>query len=384
MAIIDTIREYVNENVIGKESVYDTLTEPPQARFDSFHSLGINNWWLPPDVGGRGVSLQESVGIVSELAYGDGGLAFSMLISILGTTFIEIFGTSEQRARLLGPLAREPRYAALAASEHEAGSELLRITTVAEEQGGKYALSGRKAFCTNAAFADFVVVVAKVAGLRRDTYKGFVVEKGQPGFEVLRRWRMVGLRSSATYELQFDNCLVEPHNVIETNGLRALEVALNASRILISSMGIGIAKRGRDLSLQYARTKEIDGQRLTRHPTFAAKLGQIEMQIEAMRSVCVTAARDYDDLRRDHPTELQRLGALKTAMVAKMFAGQSLWSAISALSESFGGLGYTEDSPIGKLVRDARIISIVEGGDDVLRRLLFRHCVVDARGVEPS
>jgi alkylation response protein AidB-like acyl-CoA dehydrogenase len=372
-ALIDT---YVRTHLLGRERELDVPTEPPLAAYEGWHALGFNNWWLPRDVGGRGLSLRESVDLVGSLAYGDPGVAFTALISILGTTIVDLFGSAEQRRRYLTPLPGKPRYAALAASERAAGSELLRMDAIATRTEDGYVLEGPKFFCTNAAFADFVVVVARVPGKPRDDYKAFVVEQGTPGLTVARRWNTNGLRASATYELSLSGCRVREDAVLSGHGLRALEVSLNPSRILIASLGIGIASRLRDLCLQYARQKTVREQPLLSHATFAAKLGQMEMEIESIRAICRTAASEFDEAVQNDRPRLLRTGALKSAVVAKMLSGQLTWGIASVASEAFGGLGYTDESPVGKLVRDARMISIIEAGDDVLRDLLYSRYVL--------
>jgi alkylation response protein AidB-like acyl-CoA dehydrogenase len=171
-------------------------------------------------------------------------------------------------------------------------------------------------------------------------------------------------------------------NVLRGNGLRQLEAGLNASRILIATTALGIARRARDLCMDYARTKQVKGTQLVSNAVFAGRLGQIEMQIEVMTNQCLAAAREYDAInaRPDAADEFLRQGTMKAAMTTKLFCGQASWQIVSAASEMFGGRGYTRELLVQKLLRDARYVSIVEGGDDVLRELLFaRHVVPVSR-----
>ena len=121
----------------------------------------------------------------------------------------------------------------------------------------------------------------------------------------------------------------------------------------------------------YAKNKTVHKQSLLANSAFVAKVGQMEMEIEAIRHVCRAAAAEFDEACRSGRAKLLRTGALESAVVAKMLSGQLGWKIASVASEAFGGLGYTEDSLVGKLVRDMRVISIIEAGDDVLRELLF-------------
>src|SRR5262249_26065865 len=153
-----------------------------------------------------------------------------------------------------------------------------------------------------------------------------------------------------------------------------LEAGLNVSRTLIAATAIGIARRIRDLCLVYAHEKQLRGASLDRHPVFAAKLGEMEMQIEVMRRQCLAAGAEFDTLAAldDAPAALLSQGALRSAIAAKMFCGRTGWDIASVGSEMFGGLGYTSDTPIGRLVADMRFVSLVEGGTDVLQDLLYR------------
>jgi alkylation response protein AidB-like acyl-CoA dehydrogenase len=157
-----------------------------------------------------------------------------------------------------------------------------------------------------------------------------------------------------------------------------MEVGLNASRILIAAVNIGIARRLRDVCIEYAKDKKLKESTLLENAAFAQKIGQIEMQIEAMRHVCNAAARDYDEInQRPNRRELfAQKRMLKSAAVAKMFCGQVGWEIAGVASESLGGVGYTEESIIPKLVRDCRFVAIVEGGDEVLRDMMFSRFVL--------
>jgi alkylation response protein AidB-like acyl-CoA dehydrogenase len=375
------VRRFVRDELIGHEHELDALPPLPLPLYARFAGTGLTNWWLPKEHGGQGLSLEDSVRIVNALAYGDAGVAFTLFISVLSTSMVTLFGDEDLRARFLDPLVAGNGFAATLGSEHEAGSELARITTAARRDGDWLVLDGLKAFSTNTDFAQFLVVIARSAE-KPDDYLAVVVPRDTPGIEVRKRWDVVGLRSSGTYEVALAGVRVPVANVLRGNGLRQLEVGLNASRILIAATGLGVARRARDLCMDYARTKQVKGTQLVSNAVFASRLGQIEMQIDVMTNQCLAAAREYDAInaRPDAADEFLRQGTMKTAMTTKLFCGQASWQIVSAASEMFGGLGYTRESLVQKLLRDARYVSIVEGGDDVLRDLLFaRHVVPVSR-----
>ncbi|CAM5260911.1 Acyl-CoA dehydrogenase OS=Streptomyces tendae OX=1932 GN=GUR47_33985 PE=3 SV=1 [Streptomyces tendae] len=374
---LEILRQFVKDELGSENQQLDTLSEKPLRLYEAFGATGLANWWLPEESGGRGFSLEDGVEIVNELAYGDAGVAFGLLVSILGSSVVQLYGSDDLRARFLAPMAAGGGFCAALGSEREAGSELNRIETVAARSGDDLVLTGEKFFATNADFADFLLVVAKAAD-DPDEYLAVVVPRDAPGIEIVKRWDVIGLRASHTYAVRLDDCRVPAANRLPGSGLRLLETGLNASRTLIAATAIGIARRIRDHCMTYAKGKRFRGGTLLDSPVLAQKLGQMEMQIDVMKSHCRRAAREYDEIMAgpDAAKVFSRNGTLKSALTAKVFCGQAGWSIASAGSEMFGGLGYTDELPIGKLLRDMRYVSLVEGGDDVLRELLFSRYVV--------
>lgn len=375
--IVQQVRAFATTELIEQQSLCDSLAAAPLPQYQTFRDTGLMNWWLPGEFGGPGLSLEDSVDIVSELAYGDAGAAFTLFISILGTSMVSLYGSDELRKRYLAPMAADGGFCATLGSEQASGSELAKITTTATRSGANVVLNGDKYFSTNTDFADFLVILARTDDEPTE-HIAVVVPRNTSGVHVTNRWEMNGLRSSATYEVSLHDCSVPAGNTLTGPGLRLLEVGLNASRILIATTALGIARRIRDLSMTYAESKPLDESFLVDNAVFAGKLGQMEMLLDVMRNQCISAAREFDTVMAssDPAAEFLRRGTLKSALSAKMFCGQQGWVIASSGSEMFGGLGYTNDHIIGKLLRDIRYVSIVEGGDDVLRDLMFDRYVI--------
>ncbi|MEV4167424.1 acyl-CoA dehydrogenase family protein [Nonomuraea dietziae] len=376
-AYLRAVQGFVRRELAGKDAYLDSLADAPLPLYERFAATGLANWWLPKEIGGLGLGLEESVRIAAELAYADAGVAFTLFIPVLTTSMVTWYGSEELKERHLGELVAGNGFCATLGSEHAAGSELARITTTARQEGDTIVLDGQKAFSTNTDFARFLVVVARAQD-DPSGYLAVLVPRDTPGVTVDKRWDVIGLRSSATYQVSLSGVRVPKGNVLRGNGLRLLEVGLNASRILIAATALGVARRVRDVCMEYGATKTVKGAPLTGNAVFAGRLGQFEMEIEVMANQCTAAARAYDAIaaRPDAGEEFLRVGTLKQALTAKMFCGQTGWRIASAASEMFGGLGYTHESVIGKLLRDMRYVSIVEGGDDVLRELVFSRYVV--------
>ncbi|KAB8190922.1 acyl-CoA dehydrogenase [Nonomuraea phyllanthi] len=372
-----TVQGFARRELLGEEAYLDSLAEAPLPLYRRFADTGLANWWMPKEFGGLGMGLEESVRITAELAYADAGAAFTLFIPVLATSMVSWYGDAELKKRHLVPLVAESGFCATLGSEHAAGSELARIGTTARREGDTVVLDGHKAFSTNTDFARFVVVIARAED-DPSGYLAVLVPRDTPGITVEKRWDVIGLRSSATYQVSLSGVRVPAANVLRGNGLRLLEIGLNASRVLIATTALGIARRVRDVCMEYAKSKSVKGAPLTANAVFAGRLGQFEMQIEVMANQCLAAARAYDEIaaRPDAGEEFLRVGTLKQALTTKMFCGQTGWQIASTASEMFGGLGYTHESVIGKLLRDMRYVSIVEGGDDVLRDLVFSRYVV--------
>nr|6U1V_A Chain A, Acyl-CoA dehydrogenase domain-containing protein [Streptomyces tsukubensis NRRL18488]6U1V_B Chain B, Acyl-CoA dehydrogenase domain-containing protein [Streptomyces tsukubensis NRRL18488]6U1V_C Chain C, Acyl-CoA dehydrogenase domain-containing protein [Streptomyces tsukubensis NRRL18488]6U1V_D Chain D, Acyl-CoA dehydrogenase domain-containing protein [Streptomyces tsukubensis NRRL18488] len=371
------VRDFVAREILGREGILDSLADAPLALYERFAETGLMNWWVPKEHGGLGLGLEESVRIVSELAYGDAGVAFTLFLPVLTTSMIGWYGSEELKERFLGPLVARRGFCATLGSEHEAGSELARISTTVRRDGDTLVLDGTKAFSTSTDFARFLVVIARSAD-DPARYTAVTVPRDAPGLRVDKRWDVIGMRASATYQVSFSDCRVPGDNALNGNGLRLLEIGLNASRILIAASALGVARRIRDVCMEYGKTKSLKGAPLVKDGVFAGRLGQFEMQIDVMANQCLAAARAYDATaaRPDAARVLLRQGAQKSALTAKMFCGQTAWQIASTASEMFGGIGYTHDMVIGKLLRDVRHASIIEGGDDVLRDLVYQRFVV--------
>lgn len=374
--LLRKIRAFAKDELVPAQASLDSFSDAPSTLCNRFRQLGLANWWLPMDRREGGLGLVESVDLVSELAYGDAGIAFTQFISILGSSMVALYGSDALRERFLTPLRARGSYCATLGSEEHAGSELTKMSTRATRSGADLVINGEKFFSTNADFADFLVVIAHTTEVGAPC--AVVVPRDTPGIQIVKRWNLTGLCSSATYQVSLRDCRVPSSNLLHGNGLRLLEIGLNASRILIGASALGIARRIRDLCMEYAKTKPLRDATLLKHPVFAAKLAQMEMQIEVMRNQCLAAAAEFDQIvRGPQPAEeFVRRGSLKSALTTKLFCGQVGWQIASVGSEMFGGLGYTHDLVMGKLLRDMRYVAIVEGGDDVLRDIIFSRYVV--------
>lgn len=367
---LDNIRAFVKEHVIGHE-LDDLALSPPLPMFQKMHEHKLLHWWIPQQYGGQGLSIEECVDVMAEVAYADPGLGAAFAPTMLSSIQVQLWGSDAQKERVLRPMAERGAFTAMMGSEEKAGSELLKTEVAAVKDGDGYVLNGDKFFAGNADHAQFWLVLA--AAKDAPAFKTFIVPRATPGAIVVKKWGTIGMRGTAIYQTRFENCRVPMDTLLPVHGLRALESALNPSRTFMAAAGVGICRRMRDTCMAYAKTKVLKGAPLVDNSVFVAKIGQMEMEIEAMYQVCKAAAREIDTLIATEEGRKQMLkgGTIKQAIVAKMLCGQIGYNLVSEGSKMLGGLGYTDESIIGKLVRDMRLISIVEAGDDPLRELMF-------------
>lgn len=357
------------DGVRGWVGSADDLTDPRRAWTVSRWS----GWWLPRELGGGGLPLEQGIAVTEELATLDAGLAFSAGVNELAGTIVRSAPEPLRSEVLAG--AREG-WLATAASEHDAGSELQRLTTAYVRTPDGLRLNGRKAFVTNGAQAKHVVVLARHRESSREV-SAIVVPTATPGLRVTKTWNTFGMSSAQTVEMELEDVVVPERQVIPGNGLRLLETGLNVSRTHMAAIAVGIARRLLDDLLAYGTSRQIAGRPLTDHPVFAARTAELHVALTGMRWAALEAARAVDRAAVRRPG--RAVGVLPEVIVAKLLCGRLVWEQAAALSSVMGGLGYVQPSPVERALRDARLISIVEGGEDVLRELLHHRVVGRAR-----
>lgn len=368
-------KAFVREHLLGREAWLDGSPPHPLEPIVELGKQGVLHWWVPESHGGLGLSVRDSIDLVEILAYGDAGIANGLAGRCLAAAALRVYGSDAQQRNFLAPSATDPTFfGALSASEEKAGSELLNTETTARKSGGDYVLNGVKFVSTGAALATFTIVLA---GVDDGDFRAFIVPMDAKGVRVVKRWRMEGLRSYVYSQIAFEDCRIPASNLLRGHGVRVVEAVTSAMRPQLAATAVGIGMRVRDLCLDYAASKKIKGRPLAENDVFAAKMGQMEGELCVMQAACRKAGSEFDDIMRGNDPEqhFHRHGGTKSAIVAKLLCGQLGWKIVSVGSELFGGLGYTQEHLICKLVRDMRHVSILEAGDDVIRALLYgRYC----------
>ncbi len=355
----DLVREIVVKEVIPVRIELDEKEEFPTAILEKIKEAGLFAAVYDEAYGGLGMGMMGSVILSEELAYGCLGIATTVLASRLGALPIDIAGTEEQKNRWLPLMASGEKLGAFGLSEPGAGSDVPGMKTTAVKKGDKYILNGTKQWISNAGQADIYTVFA-LTNKNRGTrgISCFVVEKGTPGFSFGKKENKLGIRSSETRQLIFEDCEVPQENLIgdlDKGFLVALKT-LNISRISVAAAGVGLASGAMDEAIKYARQREQFGQKIASFQVIQHMFADMGMKIEAGRLLTYKAAAMVDQGHRDM--------AMYSAM-AKAYTADAAMEITTNAVQILGGYGYVKDYPVEKYFRDAKILQIYEGTSQI-------------------
>lgn len=334
--------------------------------FDKMAELGLTGIPWPEEYGGIGSDFISYVIAVEELSRvcASTGVTLSAHIS-LASWPIYTFGTEEQKKKFLAPLAAGEKLGAYALSEPGAGSDVSSMRTQAKLDGDSYVLNGSKVWITNGGVADTYVVFAKTnqdEGNRG--ISAFIVEKDTPGFSTGKKEKKLGIRSSPTTELIFEDCRIPKENLLgeEGQGFKIAMMTLDGGRNGIAAQAVGIAQGALDESVAYAKEREQFGKPIAALQGISFKLADMATEIEASRLLTYQAAY----------LESEGLPYSKASAMAKLFAGDTAMKVTTEAVQVHGGYGYTKDYPVERYMRDAKITQIYEGTQEIQRLVIGR------------
>jgi butyryl-CoA dehydrogenase len=358
----DLARRIAEEQIMPVRAELDEAEEFPREILKTCAETGLFGVCIPEEYGGFGGGVFENCLVVEELSRACIGVSVSFAGSGLGSYPILLFGTEEQKREYLPDLAAGTRLAAFAATEANAGSDLASMRTVAVRDGNGYLLNGTKQWITNGGEADVYSVFAvtdKKRGPRG--ISAFVVENGTPGFSFGKRERKLGIRASATRELVFENCFVPERNLIggrEGIGLIIVLRTFDVTRPGIGAQAIGLAQGAFETAAQYARERMQFGQRIITFQAVQHILADMATQLEAARALVYAVARYIYTNPKNYSKE---------AAMSKLFPSDMAMKVTVDAVQILGGYGYVKDFPVEKMMRDAKILQIYEGTNQIQR-----------------
>lgn len=361
--IRDMVREFAEKEVGPSAAERDE-----QERFDRelmfgrLAELGLTGIVFPEKYGGAGADYISYAIAVEELSRvcASTGVTLSAHLS-LGTNPIYLFGTEEQKQQFLVPMAQGEKMGAFGLTEPSAGSDAGGTKTTAVLDGSEWILNGTKVFITNAGEAEVYVVFARTdkAAQKHHGITAFVVEKGTPGFSFGKKEKKMGIRSSPTMELIFENCRIPKENLLgeEGKGFKVAMKTLDGGRIGIASQALGIAQGALDASVDYAKERKQFDVAIGTFQGVQFQLADMATQIEASRLLIYNAA-----YRASAGLSYSRESAM-----AKLMASETAMRVTTQAVQIHGGYGYTREFPVERMMRDAKITEIYEGTSEVQR-----------------
>jgi short-chain 2-methylacyl-CoA dehydrogenase len=361
----DTVREFAEQEVAPVAEELDRTHAFPYEIVRRLAELDLMGIPFPEEYGGAGGDSLAYALVVEELTRVDSSVAITLCAhTSLGTQPIFLFGSEAQKQEWLPQLCTGERLGAFGLTEPEAGSDAGNTQTRARLEDGHWVINGAKQFITNAGTdISGVVSITAVTGEEREI-SNLLVPNGTPGYEPGQPYRKMGWNASDTRPLSFVDCRVPEENLLGQRGagLRQFLRVLDIGRIGVAAMGVGLAQGALDQALAYAQERRAFGQPISKFQTIQAKLANLSAEIEATRLLVYKAAF-LKDADRDFSL---------TAAQAKLKSGRLAVRAADEAVQIHGGYGYIEEYPVARFYRDAKILTIGEGTDEVQEMVIAR------------
>jgi short-chain 2-methylacyl-CoA dehydrogenase len=359
-----TVRDYAEQRVAPLAEELDRESRFPYELVAELGELGLMGMTIPEQYGGAGADTVSYAIAVEELTRVDSSVAITVAAHhSLGTLPIYYYGNDAQKEQWLPDLTSGKKLAAFGLTEPEAGSDAGATRTRAEARDGKWIVNGSKIFITNAG-TDITSCVTITAQTGDSETSNIIVPNGTPGYEAGEPYRKMGWNASDTRPLAFEDCRVPEENLVgpRGQGFKQFLQTLDGGRIGVSAMGVGLAQGALDEALAYAKERIAFGQPISKYQAIQAKLADLSTEIEAARLLTYKAALEKDAGRTFSLTAAQ----------AKLKTGRLAVRATEEAVQIHGGYGYIEEYPVCRFYRDAKILTIGEGTDEVQQMVIAR------------
>ena len=367
----DLARKFAREEISPKAAYHDQTGEFPREIVRKAWEIGLMNTHVPAEYGGPGLGVLDGCLITEELAYGCTGIATAMEANGLAAAPVIVAGNEDQKKEFLGRLTRDFLLAAYCVTEPGAGSDVAGIGTTAKKVGGDYVINGEKMWITNASVANWYFLLAYTdPSAKHRGMSGFIVPRETPGITVGKKEKNLGQRASDTRAITFEDVKVPAACLLgkEGDGFRIAMSAFDHTRPTVSSGAVGLARRAMDEAVRYATERSTFGQPIANYQAVSFMIADMAKDVEAARLLVWQAAWAIDGGRRN----------TKLAAFAKAFAADVAMRVTTDAVQVFGGYGYSQEYPVEKLMRDAKIYQIYEGTSQI-QRLIIAKEIFDRR-----
>ncbi len=370
--IVHTVRQFCEKEVIPVASELEHRNEYPHELIAQMQKIGLFGLNVPEQYGGGDVDFTTFAMVFEELSRAWLGLA-----GVIGThsvlcDVLNLFGSDHQKQKFLPGLASGERRGGICLSETNAGTDLQNISTVATREGDSYRVNGSKMWITNGRYGNTFLLIAKTNPQANPAHKGmsaFVIEKGAQGLTVSRDIDKLGYKSVETCELHFQDFPVPAENLIggaEGEGFKQVMTGLEAERLNVAARGLGIARAAFEEAIRYAQQRSTFGKPICEHQTIQIKLADMATKIEASRLLIYSAAEKRD---RGERCDLE-------AGMAKLFATETAAEVSLEAMRILGGNGYSKDFAVERYYRDAPLV-VIGGGTNELQRLIIARRLIE-------
>jgi len=370
--IRDLARQIAEEKIVPVRAELDETGEFPYEIIKVLAQSDMLGLFIPEEYGGLGKGCLELCIAVEELSKACVGVSTSYAANALGTFPILLFGTDAQKKKYLPDIAAGKKLVAFGLTEANAGSDAGGIQTTARLDGDEYVLNGTKQWITNGGVADIYTIITitdKSKGPRGAS--AFIVEKGTPGFTFGKKENKMGIRCSATTELIFDNCRIPKDNLLGKDGMGFIVAmkTLDSSRTGVGAQGLGVAQGAFDEAVKFARQRVQFGHPIISFQAVQHMLADMAIEIEAARALIYCVARFIDSGARE---------VSKESAIAKTYATDLGMRVTTNALQVMGGSGYMKDYPVEKMMRDAKILQIYEGTNQIQRNVIGQALIKEA------
>ncbi len=363
--IQDRARRFAQEEILPIAAEYDRRAEVPPGLAEKAQAAGMLNVTIPRKYGGMGYGALENAIIAEELGAACAGISITILVNGLALTPILIAGSEEQKEEFLRPVAEGAKLAAFCLTERQAGSDAGSLKTTALPDGDDFVINGQKCFITSGGLAEIMTVFALTDPDRGPRgVSAIVVPANTPGIRVTKVEDKMGQRASNTAELTFENVRVSQANLLGKRG-RGFSIALKTldfGRSGVAALSVGVARAALEYATAYAKERHQFGAPIMVNQGVSFMLADMAMKVEAARLLTWQAAWNAD----------QGFKATAKSAMAKCFAADTAMEVTTNAVQILGGYGYMKDYPVEKLMRDAKLLQIYEGTNQIQRMVIAR------------
>lgn len=332
--------------------------------YNKIGELGVAGVTIPEEYGGAGLTYQDLCVVLSELAKSSVSYAVTLSVSVMSQSILSEFGNEEQKKKYLPALTSGEEIAAFALSESHSGSDAAALKTTAKKVDGGYILNGSKMWITSGGIAKTYIVMARTGVEGHKGISAFIVRDGTEGFSYGKKENKMGWKVSPTRELVFENCFVPAEDLLQEEGM-GFKIALSAldrGRITIGSIAVGLAQRALDEAVKYSLDRKQFNQPIFEFQGLQFMMADMATEIECSRLLVEEAAKNFDNGTKNQ----------KIACMAKLKATDTAMKVTTDAVQILGGVGYTSEYPVERFMRDAKVLQIVEGTNQIQKVVIGR------------